>query len=501
MFIGVDIGQSAVKATAFDADGDRTWAVSEGHVTAHPRPGWSEQDPHHWLTAAGSAVRQLLSGLNLNEPRDRIKAMSFTGATHHGVLVDASGDPVRNAITMRDLRSQAEVLWLKQHEADYVFRTTRNAVDPAWTLAHLRWLRNHDRAAVSRARRLVFGKDFLLGTWGDRWVTDRSEAEGSMLFNPASRTWDAHLVELSGLRPEQLPEIVECGVVVSHLNAAGHAAMGLPVGLPIVSGCSDTAAEAFCAGVSVPGDGIVKLATSGNVNIFVDRPDPRPEWVSYTSLDPKLFYQAFGTSTAASAYQWWRQMVDPGGSVSYETLEREAASVPAGAQGVFFLPYLAGRRAPRQDVARRAAFVGLDQFHTRGHLTRATFEGVAHMFRDCLDTARGWGHTYREVRLIGGGSESRVWRQIMSDILNLPILIPRHRDASAGAAMLAFMALTGAEDIADRRRVAETIEPNPESAAAYEALHRRFIHISQALAEPDHDEPTTSNPAIQSSTG
>ena len=486
MFIGVDLGQSAVKATALTLPASSTWSASVGYETVHPEPGWSEQDPAEWLRAAGAAVRQLLAQLSEDGRSEPIEGVSFTGATHHGVLIDNSGAPVRRVITMRDLRSTTEATWLNENVGDHLLRTTRNTADPAWTLAHLSWLRRHDPSALQRARKVVFGKDFLVGRWADVWVTDRSEAEGSLLFDPTHGTWDRQLMDISGLRATQLPDVVDCGTVIGRLNQSGHESSGLPLGLPVISGCSDTAAEAFSAGIARPGDCLVKLATSGNVTVFLDRPDPRPEWVSYTSLDPAMFYQAFGTSTAASAYQWWRRVMDPSGGLAYSTLDREAAAVPPGAQGVLFLPYLAGRRAPQRDASRRAAFVGLDQLHGRGHLTRAMFEGVAHMFRDSIDLAQGWGHRYDNLRIIGGGAQSPVWAQIMADVLNAPLTVPMYRDASAGGAMLAAMAVSGASDIDSRHEIATTIEPDDKAADTYRRQHERFVIISDALAAVDH---------------
>lgn len=485
VFIGLDLGQSAVKATALTLPSARTWSASVGYRTEHPEPGWSEQDPSEWLRAAGSASRQLLSQVTADGVSERIEGICFTGATHHGVLVDDSGEPVRRVITMRDLRSTAEASWLNEHLGEHLLQVTRNVAGPAWTLAHLRWLRQHDRTVLQRARRMVFGKDFLIGRWAGVWATDRSEAEGSLLFDPQRRGWDQRLVDASGLVTAQLPDVVDCGTLIGHLNHAGSAATGLPMGLPVISGCSDTAAEAFSAGISGPGDCLVKLATSGNVTVFLDHPDPRPEWVSYTSLDPQLFYQAFGTSTAASAYQWWRAVIAPAGQLDYSTLDREAAAVSPGSRGVFFLPYLAGRRAPQQDATRRAAFVGLDQLHGRGELTRAVFEGVAHMFRDCVDVARGWGHDYDDLRIIGGGAQSTVWVQIMADVLNAPLTLPIYRDASIGGAMLAAMAVTGAPDIDSRHQVGTTIEPDARAADQYREQHEQFVDISAALAVVD----------------
>lgn len=428
LLLGIDLGQSAVKATAVTADGEVLASASRPCPVSHPRPGWVEQDPDAWVDAAAAACQALWADV---EP-GRVTAVGLSSATHHGVLLDADLRPVRPSIMLTDGRSAAVAATLDTSHADHILASTRNGVSATWTLAHLAWLAEHEPSALERTRTVVFAKDYVRLRLTGEIATDWIEAEGSLLWDVARRRWDDTLVALAGLRPDQLPPVFDPVAPTGVVGADGARLSGIPAGTPVIAGCSDTAAEAYAAGANAPGIAVVKIATAGNVNVVTDRPTPGPGLLTYTHPVAGLSYHAVATNSAVSSFDWWRQLVelsDP------EAATAEAAGAPPGA--VVFHPYLLGERAPCWDADLRATFLGISATTDRGALTRAVLEGVALSLTDCLEVLTDAGHELARAQIIGGGARSALWRQITADALGIPLTYPALPDASAGVALLA----------------------------------------------------------------
>jgi xylulokinase len=297
--------------------------------------------------------------------------------------------------------------------------------------------------------------------------------------------WDPVLCALANVPLAWLPPAQEPTAITGLLSEQGARVLGLPAGTPVVAGCSDTAAEAVAAGACVPGQVVLKLATAGNVNVITGAPRPGPSWFTYTHPAPGLSYHTLGTNAAASSLRWLRDAPSMG-NVSYATLDAEAAVVPAGAEGLLFHPYLLGERAPYWDPALRASFVGLRASHGRGHLARAVLEGVALSLADCLAVLRRNGIRAETARIVGGGARSALWRQIVSDVLGLPLVYPLLSDASAGAALLAGVGVgiyaSVQEAVARTLRMEAEHTPDARRHAGYRELLAVYQQVQQLLA-------------------
>jgi xylulokinase len=348
----------------------------------------------------------------------------------------------------------------------------------------------HEPSRWARVRRIAFAKDHVRHRLTGDAVTDRIEAEGSLLLDVSAGTWSAELCRLVPLEPRALPALRAPTELVGHVTREGAAAFGLPEGIPVAAGTSDTAAEALAAGAAEAGTGIVKLATAGNVNIVTDAPRPDRRWYTYSHVVAGLHYHSFGTNAAAASRAWLQGILGAESEAGYVRLDREAATAPPGADGLLFHPYLAGERAPVFDPTLRGSLLGLHAGHGRAHVSRAVLEGVALSLAECLAAAETAGLAAADLRLIGGGSRSRLWGQIVADALGRPLLRPRLDDASAGAALLAGVAIGMFED-ARAAAVTDPVDDRIEPDAACTAVYQRMLDVyraARAAVAPVHRE-------------
>jgi xylulokinase len=340
----------------------------------------------------------------------------------------------------------------------------------------------------------LFTKDYVRRQLTGTWETDHIEAQGSLLYDMAGRRWSEELCRLVGLPPSVLPPLVAPTDVVGMVTQTAAAQTGLLAGTPVIAGCSDSAVEDYAAGAIRPGQMIIKLATAGNVNVMTAEAHPHPRTLTYSHVIPGLWYTVSATNTAASAQRWFRdvfcqfekeQAAAEGLSV-YTPLHEAAREVPPGAEGLFFHPYLLGERSPYWDPNLRGSFVGATMRHGKAHFVRALLEGVAYSLRDCFRTIVDMQLPVDEIRLIGGGAQSDLWTQIISDVFARPVVRPAGCDASFGAALLAGVGLGLFADTLDAVdnciRVRDIVEPRPAAVEVYQKLFPLYCRIHDDLA-------------------
>jgi xylulokinase len=491
--LGIDIGTSGCKITAIDREGRVVDTAAGEYCTSHPHPGWSEQDPDEWYAVACRLVRSLLARGRC--PAAAIAAIGLDGSTHNAVLADARFRPLRPAIMWTDQRSACQAARLDAQAGAEIFRIGYQKPTPTWTLSQLVWLSDHEPQTIGRVERVLFTKDYVRHQLTGTWETDHIEAQGSLLYDMAARRWSDDLCRLAGLPISVLPPLRAPTDVVGSVTAAAAAQTGLVVGTPVIAGCSDSAVEDYAAGAIRPGQMIVKLATAGNVNVMTAQAHPHPRTLTYAHVIPGLWYTVAATNTAASAERWFRdlfcehekQQAALSGRSVYEQLHHAAREVPAGAEGLFFHPYLLGERSPYWDPNLRGSFIGATMRHGKPHFVRALLEGVAYSLRDCFRTIVEMQLPVDEIRLIGGGARSDLWTQIISDVFARPVVRPAGCDASFGAALLAGVGVGLFADTLDAAekciRVRDVIEPCPETARIYERLFPLYCQIHDNLAQ------------------
>lgn len=496
MVIGVDFGGSSSKATLLDESGAVVATATREYPSYYPQPGWVEQDPDDYYRAFLGNVRELMEDHGVRG--DEIAAIALDAATHMAVLLDEDGKPVRNMIHWSDRRSGSQAEELKREAGELIRQHCCNTLGAAWTLPQLIWLREHEPEALRRTKRICFAKDYVRSRITGDFCTDHIEAMGALLADDRTEQWQADLCALAGLRVEQLPEIRRPQELAGTVNAETAAACGLTAGTPVLVGTTDTVLEVYASGVIAENSATVKLATAGRICPITRGPIPSHQFFNYKHLVPGLWYPGTGTRSCAASYTWYRNVFGDGeqlrakelGKSAYQMLNDAAEQVDCGCGGLFFHPYLLGEMTPYYDDRLRASFTGVAMHHTKGHFSRAVMEGVAYSMKDCALEIEKAGVPLGDCRLIGGGAKGRLWRQIMADVLNRPLIYTESNDSSLGAAMLAGTVMglfSDYEDsIAKCVRITEVVQPDPEHIPVYEKGFRIYRAMQQALAEVYH---------------
>ncbi|TMF30733.1 MAG: xylulokinase [Chloroflexi bacterium] len=481
MFLGIDLGTSSLKALVLDVDGTIVGTGSASYVMSTPQPGWAESDPQGWWDAAATAVHEAAG-----EHASEIAAVGLCGQMHGVVLSDDAGEPLRAAILWADTRARRQ---LEAYTALSAERRRQLANPPATGMAGptLLWLRENERELYRRAHWALQPKDWLRLRLIHEAATEPSDASATLLYDLSTDYWAKDIIDELGLRIDFLAPIREsveiCGVLAG--PAAEH--LGLRPNLPVVGGAADTAAAALAGGLLDPGP--VQLTIGSGAQVVAPRDrlaiDPTGRTHLYRAAAPDRWYAMAAMQNAGIALEWVRTML----GATWDEVYTEAFAVPAGAEGLVFLPYLTGERTPYFDPLARGGWIGLRLSHSRGHLLRAALEGVAFAVRQGLEALLATGVAARELRLAGGGSFDPRWRQLLADVLEQPLLATAATSASAlGAALLAGVGFGAWPDL---QRVAALAAPptlvaTPGSSAAdaYEAayLHYRQLYLPIAAA-------------------
>lgn len=492
--LGIDLGAGGLKASVLDAEGRIVGEASHALRTEIPHLGWSEQDPAQWYEALCRAVPTALAAAALKP--DRLAGIGFSGGAHIPVLLDAEDRVIRPAILWNDQRSTAEAKELHALAGERIIALSLNRVNPTWTLAMLKWLIRHEPESIARVHRLFLAKDYLRFRVTGDWHTDFSDAVGALMADAEARAWSGELCALIGWRPETLPPMAEPQQVVGAITAAAAAETGLAAGTPVVTGSNDTTVELYGIGALRPGQGAIKLATAGVVYLTTDGPAVHPPISCYPHIMPGMFYCATGTNSCASAHRWLRDQFflpyagegDP--SPVFEDMDRMGGLAAPGADGLIFHPYLQGERAPHWDPLLRADFIGLTMRHGRPHFVRALYEGIAYSIRDLMEAAKAEGLVFDELRIIGGGARSALWRQILADVLGHAIRRPAYGDASYGAALVAGVGVglfdSYAEAVERCVRLADVVEPDAARHRLYLEMFDIYREAQRRLAPLNH---------------
>lgn len=482
--LGVDFGGSSSKATLLGEDGRVAATATCEYPTYYPQSGWAEQNPEDSWNAFVSNVRELLekSGVAPEE----IAAVALDAATHTAVLLDAQDRPVRNAIYWTDTRASAEADELCARCGEEITRLSFNSVSSLWTLPQLLWLSRHEPQTLARTAKIMAVKDYIRYRLTGDFVTDDIEAMGFMLLDANRNAWSDELCALAGVTADKLPPLVRPTQPLSAIREEAARETGLRPDTLVIAGTTDTVMEVYAAGAIAPGQATVKLATAGRICAVTERAVVDPCLVTYRHVIDGLWYPGTATKSCAASNRWYRDTF--GGD--YAQMSDAAAGVARGSDGLFFHPYLQGEITPYRDDKLRASFVGATGHHTKAHFNRAVLEGIAYSMKDCYRELERLGIAPREAVLIGGGAKAPLWRQIMADMLGIPLRTVSDVDSSLGSAMLAGVAAGVFADHRDAAarcvRIQDEIAPDPEGVAYYERGFGLYRQIQAALAPIYH---------------
>ncbi len=466
--------------------------ASEHIPFASPRPGWAEQDPEDWWKASKLAVAQALRDAGVGG--SEVGCVGFSGQMHGAVLLDGDGEIVRPALIWCDQRTGAQARRLAESiGTDRIIRLTCNPPLTNFTLTKWLWVRESEPALWERVRHLLLPKDYVRFRLTGELCTDVADASGTLMLDVAARRWSAEMLRAAEIDPELLPALHESSEICGRVSAEGAHATGLDQGTAVVAGAGDQAAGAVGMGVVRPGTVSVTIGTSGVAFAATDRPDLDPQGRMHTFCHavPGRWHIMGVTQAAGLSLRWFRDRFGAGPEGNgdpYERLTAEANTAPAGAGGIFWLPYLMGERTPHCDPAARAALVGLDASHTRAHILRAMLEGVAFSLKDSFTIFDEIHVPVRRIRLGGGGARSPLWRRIQADVYGQAVeLLETEEGAAFGAAILAGVAAgnwSSVEQACEQAvHVSERIEPDPETAARMASNYLIYRRLYPALRE------------------
>lgn len=484
-FLGSDIGTGACKTLLLDGGGDVIAHAERAYPSHSPRPDWVEQDPDDWYRAFCDTTRRVMTASAVAAAD--IAAICIVGITHNPVLLDERDRPLRPSIHFWDRRSGPQVTELAARWGSEIEERALNGLDVLWTWPQLLWVKQHEPEVWRRVAGLLFPKDYVRHRLAPSFATDTVDPTGTLLYDPRERSWIPAFVDDLELPPAVLPQPRSPIEIVAQVGVSGAAETGLRPGTPVLTGTTDTAAEVIGSGATTEGRAVVKLSSVGRLMIVTDSPMPGSHRLNYPHVFDGLWYPGSVTKFGAAAYRWARDALWPEleGDDAYRRMDEAAAGVPAGSDGLLFHPHLLGEFAPQWDPTLRASFTGMSVHHRRDHLTRSVLEGVAFQLRSALDDLERSGAAWREIRLIGGGASSPLWGQILADILERPLIVPRHRSAAYGAGLLAGI---GAGRISSDPSVLASLvsserklAPGADSAP-YRDLYRRFLALGKLLA-------------------
>ncbi len=482
--LGVDFGGSSSKATLLREDGSVIATASREYPTYYPQNGWAEQDPEDSYNAFVDNVRELLQTTSVR-PED-IAALSLDAATHTAVLLGADDQPVRRAIYWTDSRASEQAARLKAEMGGEIMRECYNSVSSLWTLPQLMWLKEYEPETLSKVRKVLAVKDYVRYRLTGDYVTDSIEAMGFLLLDAKHNQWSKTLCELAGLNPDLMPPLVDPMQALSPLTQQAQTDTGLTAATVVIAGATDTVMEVYASGAVHVGQATVKLATAGRICSITDHEVVDPRLVTYRHVVKGLWYPGTATKSCAASNRWYRDTF--GGE--FGEMSEKAATVQRGCEGLFFHPYLQGEITPYLDDKLRASFTGAAGFHTKAHFNRAVLEGVAYSMKDCYETLKGMGIAPQTAVGIGGGMKSAFWRQILSDMLNIPLTTVENVDSSLGSAMLAGVAVGIFTDHSDAVKhcvhEAGVTQPDPQGVAYYNERFSLYKEIVAALAPIYH---------------
>ena len=482
LYIGIDLGTSAVKLLLMDQEGTVQNVVSKEYPLEFPHPGWSQQNPEDWRRAVLEGVPELLKGFDAGQ----VAGIGAGGQMHGLVVLDEHDRVIRPAILWNDGRTAREVDYLNGTVGkEKLSAWTANIAFAGFTAPKLLWMREHEPENFARIRKIMLPKDYINFLLTGVHCTDYSDASGMLLLDVEHRRWSREMLDLCGITEGQMPRLFESYETVGTLRPEVAARLGLSSDVRVCAGAGDNAAAAIGTGTVGEGACNISLGTSGTIFISSEKFGVDPHNALHAFAHADGHYHLMGCMLSAASCNKWL-MEDIFRTGDYAAEQAPITPEKLGNNHVYFLPYLMGERSPINDTDARGTFVGMTMDTTRSDLTQAVLEGVAFAIRDSLEVARSLGISIRRSMLCGGGAKSPLWRTILANVLNIQLEVPASEQGPGmGGAMLAMVACGAYPTVeaacARLVHTAQTVRPDPAVAARYEARYQQFRQIYPAM--------------------
>jgi xylulokinase len=477
MYLGIDIGTSAVKCAVIDAGGAVVDQASVPLNVSRPRPLWSEQNPTDWWSAANDAVGGLRSA-----SREAVRAIGLSGQMHGATLLDRNQQVLRPAILWNDGRSAQQCVELEQSAAG-MLKITGNCAMPGFTAPKLLWVRQHEPEIFARTATVLLPKDYVRLQMTGESASDMSDSAGTLWLDVAQRRWSDVMLAATGLARSHMPALFEGNEIAGRLRAEVAQSWNM-ARVPVVAGGGDNAAGAIGVGVVRAGEALLSLGTSGVLFVASDgyRPNPEDGVHTFCHALPQRWHQMSVILSAAGSVDWGARLCGMANAGAFTELA-ESRNQPAASE--MFLPYLSGERTPHNDPHAKGVLFGLTHESTPAAVAQAVLEGVAFAFRDGLDALLAGGGAVESIAVIGGGARSAYWGRILSSALRKPLV---YCDAATlgpayGAARLARMGFQQAsvEEVCTAPPILHVVEPDDRLSDLYAQRIERFRSLYRHL--------------------
>lgn len=476
MYIGIDLGTSAVKLLLMDQNGVIQKIVSKEYPLYFPNPGWSEQKPEDWWNQTLAGLEELTADAD----KSQIAGIGFGGQMHGLVVLNEKDEVIRPAILWNDGRTVKETSYLnevvgKENLSNY----TANIAFAGFTAPKILWMKENEPDNFAKIKKIMLPKDYLAYKLSGTFCTDYSDASGMLLLDVKNRCWSKEMMEICHVEEWQLPQLFESYEVVGTIKKELADMLGLKPDVKIVAGAGDNAAAAVGTGTVGEGGCNISLGTSGTIFISSKdfRVDQHNALHSFDHADGG--YHLMGCMlSAASCNKWWMEEI-----LDTEDYGKEQQNIlQLGENHVFFLPYLMGERSPHNDPKARAMFIGMSMDTSREEMTQAVLEGVAFGLRDSLEVARSLGISIEHTKICGGGAKSALWKKIIANVMNLKVdVVETEEGPGYGGAILAAVGCGEYENVEEAAKrlvkVVDTVEPEAELVKKYEKRYQEFVKL------------------------
>ncbi|UPA29906.1 xylulokinase [Terrisporobacter glycolicus] len=475
-YIGIDLGTSAVKLLLMDGSGKICNIASKEYPLYFPRPGWSEQNPEDWYAQTMAGLKELIKDID----KSQVGGISFGGQMHGLVILDENDDVIRPALLWNDGRTKEECDYLNEVIGkETLSKYTANISFTGFTAPKILWIKNKEPQNFAKIKKIMLPKDYIAYKLSGVHCTDVSDASGMLIFDVKNRCWSKEMIDICGIKEEQLAKVYESYEVVGNVTDEIAKELEIPNTVKIVAGAGDNAAAAIGTGTVGDGRCNISLGTSGTIFISSKNfgVDSNNALHSFDHADGN--YHLMGCMlSAASCNKWWSEEI-----LNTKDYDKEQEDITKlGENNVYFLPYLMGERSPHNNPNARGTFIGMSMDTSRSDMTQAVLEGVAFALRDSLEVAKSLGINIERTKICGGGAKSPLWKKIISNVLNLKVdMIESEEGPALGGAILAAVACNEFESIEDAVnklvKVTETIEPEKELVEKYEDRYNKFKKI------------------------
>lgn len=479
LYVGIDLGTSAVKLLLMDGEGKIQKIVSREYPLYFPHPGWSEQKPEDWYEQVMDGMKELIAEAD----KSKIAGISFGGQMHGLVILDKEDEVIRPAILWNDGRTYEECDYLnnvigKEKLSEY----TANISFTGFTAPKILWVKNKEPENFKKIVKIMLPKDYIAYKLTGVNCTDVSDASGMLLMDVKNRRWSKEMCEICGISEEMLPKLYESYECVGTVKPEIARELGIPETVKVAAGAGDNAAAAV--GTGTVGDGMcnISLGTSGTIFISSEKFGVDKNNALHAFAHADGHYHLMGCMlSAASCNKWWMDEII--GTSDYGAEQKKIGAL--GENHVYFLPYLMGERSPHNNPNARGTFIGMTMDTTRADMTQAVLEGVAFALRDSFEVAKSLGIKIERTKICGGGAKSPLWKKMIANILNLKVdVIESEEGPALGGAMLAAVACGEYKNVEEAAakivRIVDTVEPEEELVKKYDERYQQFRQIYPA---------------------